>query len=72
VIIGVPKIGHYYEVISVGSSGQFSRKVIEGTYPIVGHSPSFGDGKLTCYGSPKTVTVTKGGEIVRDVICHER
>ena len=72
VIIGVPKTGHYFKWITVGGSGRFSRSVMDGTYPIVGHSPSFGDGTLTCYASPSTVTVTKGAQIVRDVICHMR
>jgi len=70
VIIGTPKIGHYYQWITVGGSGEFSQRVGTGTYPIVGYSPSFGKGK-PCYASRKTVTVTKGAKIFRDVICQE-
>jgi hypothetical protein len=66
----MPTVGHYGEWIPVDSSGAFKRFVNTGTYPIIGHSPSFGNGKLTCYASPRTVTVTKGSTVIRDVICN--
>jgi hypothetical protein len=72
VTIGTPTIGHYGALIPVNDSGAFRLLFNTGTYPIIGHSPSFGNGKLTCYASPRTVTVTKGSVIVRDVICNER
>ena len=72
VIIGTPTIGHYGASIPVYGSGAFRLTMNTGTYPMIGHSPSFGNGKLTCYASPKTVTVTKGATTVRDVICNER
>ena len=70
VIIGTPTIGHYGVWIPVNSSGTFKSAVLTGTYPIVGHSPSLGNGKLTCAASPRTVTITKGSTVVRDVICN--
>jgi hypothetical protein len=70
VIIGTPTVGHYGEWIPVDSSGAFRRFVPTGSYPMIGHSPSFGHDKLTCRASPRSVTVTKGSTSVRDVICH--
>jgi hypothetical protein len=72
VIIGTPTIGHYGAWIPVIGSGTFRVFVNTGTYPMMGHSPSFGNGKLTCYSSPRTVTVTKAATTVRDVVCNER
>jgi len=69
VIIGTPTIGHYGEWIPVNSSGMFKSFVLIGTYPIVGHSPLFGNGKLNCNASPRTVTIKKGSKVMRDVIC---
>jgi len=69
VIIGTPTVGHYGVRIPVGSSGGFRYTINTGTYPMIGHSPSFGNGKLTCYASPRTVTVTQDSAVVKDVIC---
>jgi len=70
VIIGTPTVGHYGVWIPVDSSGTFKGNIITGTYPMIGQSPSFGNGKLTCYASPRSVTVTKGSKTMRDVICN--
>jgi len=69
VIIGTTTSGLDGAWIPVDGSGAFRRSFNTGTYPMIGHSPSFGNGKLTCYASPRTVTVTKNSITVRDVIC---
>jgi hypothetical protein len=63
--------GDFRRDISVAADGVYSVTLPAGRYTVVGHSPSFGDGRMSCVASGDT-QVTAGATSTLDVLCHMR
>jgi hypothetical protein len=55
---------------NVGPDGTFSFAEDPGPYQVSGTSPNYNGGKATCIGSPATVRVRAGEQVVVDVQCQ--
>lgn len=68
-VANIRQVGAVFPNVEVGADGTFSVAVDPGTYEVFGQSPNYNGGKGTCIGSPATVRVRAGEQIVVDVQC---